>query len=162
MANFLENYVARTFYDETIVHHVEPDFMIAAGGYGADLEPKPTRAWIRNESRGGLSNRRGTVAMAHLPGYPHSATSQFFINLSDNPSLDYQRKAEETPDGSPDDVAGDEDDKEDGGAGYCVFGEVIEGLDVVDRIAEVEVESSELFPSLPVETVIIRSIRRIH
>jgi peptidyl-prolyl cis-trans isomerase B (cyclophilin B) len=145
--NFLENYVSRGFYDETIIHHVEKGFMIAAGGYTADLKPKATRAWIRNESNNGLSNKRGTVAMARHPDYAHSGTSQFFINIADNPSLDYR----------PPQTGEISDDA----YGYCVFGEVIDGMDVVDRIAEVQVHSTELFPSVPQETVSIAAIRRI-
>lgn len=145
--NFLENYVDRGFYDNTIFHHVERDFMIVAGGYTADLQAKPTRAWIRNESNNGLSNRRGTVAMARHPDYPHSATSQFFINMVDNPSLDYRPP----PDGQ---LASDE------AYGYAVFGEVAEGMDVVDRIAAVPTRAQGEFPAMPTEPVIIQSIRR--
>jgi peptidyl-prolyl cis-trans isomerase A (cyclophilin A) len=143
--NFLENYVGRGFYDQTIIHHVEAGFMVAAGGYAADLEPRPTRAWIRNESNNELSNKRGTMAMARHPDYPHSATSQFFFNVVDNPSLDYRKPA----DGAASDDA----------YGYCVFGEVIEGLDVVEKIAKCQVHATAMFPSIPVETILIKSIR---
>jgi peptidyl-prolyl cis-trans isomerase A (cyclophilin A) len=145
--NFLNNYVDRGFYDQTIFHHVEKDFMVVAGGYTVDLQAKPTRVWIRNESNNGLSNRRGTVAMVRHPDYPHSATSQFFINTVDNPSLDYRPPKGQEP--------SDED------YGYTVFGEVIEGMDVVDRIAAVATEARGDFPAVPVEPVIIESIRRI-
>jgi cyclophilin family peptidyl-prolyl cis-trans isomerase len=141
--NFLANYVERGFYDETIFHYVESGFMIAGGGYTADLQPKETRAYIRNEARNGLKNKRGTIAMVRHPDHPDSATSQFFINLADNPSLDF--KGGEKPDD----------------AGYCVFGEVIQGLHVVDRIAQVSVVDKGEFPKTPVDLVVIRSIRLI-
>jgi cyclophilin family peptidyl-prolyl cis-trans isomerase len=146
--NFLENYLARGLYDDTIFHHVEAGFMIAGGGYAADLQPRTTRAWIRNESNNGLSNKRGTVAMARHPDYPHSATSQFFINLVDNPSLDFRPPA-----------AGEVGDD---AYGYCVFGEVIEGMDVVDRIAKAEVQSTEMFPAVPAQPVLLQTARLAH
>jgi len=138
--NFLENYVDRGFYGETIFHHVEPGF-IAAGGYSSDLQEKPVRAPIRNEARNGLKNRRGTIAMARSPEYSDGATSQFFINLIDEPAWDYDEAA--------------------GNAGYCVFGEVIEGLDVAERIAGVAVREAEGFPKLPAEHVVIHTIERV-
>jgi peptidyl-prolyl cis-trans isomerase B (cyclophilin B) len=143
--NFLDNYVDRGFYEQTIFHHVEKGVMIVAGGYTEDLQPKSTRAWIRNQSNNGLSNRRGTIAMAHHPDYPHSATSQFFINVADNSSYDFR--------------APQEGELSEEAYGYCVFGEVIEGLDVADRIARVAVHSTESFPAVPVEPVLINSIR---
>ncbi|GIW91996.1 MAG: hypothetical protein KatS3mg110_0037 [Pirellulaceae bacterium] len=145
--NFLENYVERGFYEQTVFHHVERDFMIVAGGYTQDLKPKPTRAWIRNESDNGLTNRRGTVAMVRHPDYPHSATSQFFINVVDNPSLDYRPSASS--------------DRPEEAYGYTVFGEVVSGMDVVDRIAAVPTRARGEFPAVPVEPVVIESIRRI-
>ncbi len=145
--NFLENYVVRDFYHQTVIHHVESGFMIAAGGYSTDMQPKVTRAWIRNESSNGLSNRRGTLAMARHPDYPHSATSQFFINLVDNPSLDYRapKSGEITDDAY----------------GYCVFGEIIEGLDVVDKIAAAPVKADSMFPAVPVTPILIESIKKV-
>lgn len=143
--NFLVNYVDRGFYEQTIVHHAEPEFMVAAGGYTADLQAKPTRAWIRNESSNGLSNRRGTVAMARPPEYPHSATSQFFINLADNAWLDYQDQGE---DGEPVE-------------GYCVFGEVTQGMEIVEQMAAVEVRETEEFPRVPVTPIVVISARRV-
>ena len=139
VSNFLHNYVARGFYEETIVHHVEPGVMLIAGGYGSDLAAKETRTPIYNESRGGLSNRRGTVAMIHDGSSPHSGTSQFFINLADNPDFDAQ---------STD--AGDE-------FGYCVFGEVIEGMEVVDRIAQSQTTATGEFASVPSPPVVVSS-----
>ncbi len=138
--NFLENYVLRGFYEQTIVHYVDDGFMIAAGGYGTDYQAKPTRTAVFNESDNGLSNRRGTVAMARHPEYAHSATSQFFINLVDNPTLDHQ----ETEDGQLN--------------GYCVFGEVIEGMEIVDRIAKTPVNDREGFPKTPTEPVVIQTM----
>ena len=141
--NFLENYVDRGFYDNTVFHYVDKGFMIAAGGYTPDLEPKETRAYIRNEADNGLKNLRGTVAMARHPDHIDSATSQFYINLVDNPALDF--KDSDTPENY----------------GYCVFGKVIEGMDVVDRIAEVKVTDKGSFPKTPTEPVVIHSIQRI-
>jgi cyclophilin family peptidyl-prolyl cis-trans isomerase len=120
--------------------------MIAAGGYTPELQAKPTRAWIRNESNNGLSNVRGTVAMARHPDYPHSATAQVFINVADNPSFDFH--------------APQEGELTDDAYGYCVLGEIIEGLDVAAQISDTQVRSDEVFPSLPVEPVVIESIHR--
>ncbi len=139
--NFLRNYVDRGFYDQTIVHFVDPDFIIAAGGFSPDLEAAAPGAYIANEAANGLKNLRGTVAMARDPEHIHSANSQFFINVVDNPSLDHQ---------------GEEPNE----YGYCVFGEVVEGMDVVDRIAAVPVDDQVHFPSTPVEPVLIEAVRR--
>ncbi len=141
--NFLYNYVDSGFYAQTIFHYVERGYLIAAGGYTADLQEKPVGPPIPCEADNGLSNKRGTVAMARQPDYAPSATSQFFINLVDNPSLDYQP----SQDGSIN--------------GYCVFGEVIEGMDTVDRIAETAVHDQGEFIKTPIEPVIIESITRV-
>jgi len=138
--NFLSNYVERGFYEGTVFHYVDKDFMVAAGGYTAELEPKETRAFVKNEAPNGLKNKRGTVAMARHPDHADSATSQFFINLNDNNSLD-----------SPDDESTD--------AGYCVFGEVVEGMEIIDRIADVEVADRNQFPKTPVAPIVIESVR---
>jgi len=133
--NFLQ-YVDDRFYDNTIFHRVVKAFVIQGGGYAADLTAKPTREPIRNEARQGGSNTRGTVVMAR-GARPDSATSQFYINLADNRLLDSY------------------------GGGYCVFGRVTRGMDVVDRIAGVPTENrSPQLQNLPVEPVFIRSIRR--
>jgi peptidyl-prolyl cis-trans isomerase B (cyclophilin B) len=132
--NFLQ-YARDGFYEGTIFHRVISHFMIQGGGLTADLEPKPTRDPITNEADNGLSNRRGTVAMARTTD-PHSATSQFFINVELNPSLDHSGKA---------------DSRE---WGYCVFGEVLEGMDVVDDIRFVETTLQDV----PKETVLIESV----
>lgn len=137
--NFLSNYVSRGFYNGTVIHYVEKGFMLAGGGYTTDLQPKEARAFIRNEANNGLKNKRGTIAMVREPDHTDSATSQFFINLVDNPSLDHE-ESEGT-------------DKD----GYCVFGEVVEGMDVVDRIAEVPVTDRGTFPKTPVNPVVIES-----
>jgi len=137
--NFLSNYVERGFYEGTVFHYVDNGFMVAAGGYTAELEPKATRAYVKNESSNGLKNKRGTIAMARNPDHADSATSQFFINLADNPSLD--ARGEESPDAR----------------GYCVFGEVVEGMDVIDRIAKVEVADRGQFPKTPVAPVLIQA-----
>ena len=144
--NFLNNYVARQYYDQTPFHHVEKGFMAAAGGFTADLQSKETRAAIRNESSNGLKNVRGTLAMSRHPDFPDSATSQFFFNLADNPALDF--------------VASEGTDGEDQ-AGYCVFGKVVEGLEVLDRIAQVPVHESGSFPMMPTEPVLIEKIERV-
>lgn len=142
VANFLYNYVEAGFYDQTIVHYVDHGYMFAAGGYTLDLQEKNTQPPIPCEAHNQLKNKRGTIAMARHPGFVNSATSQFFINLVDNPGLDYRAS---------------EDDSVNG---YCVFGEVIEGMDVVDRIAEVPVQDNGEFSKTPVEAVVIQSITR--
>ena len=134
--NFLE-YAQSGFYDGTIFHRVISHFMIQGGGFTPDMQKKGTREPIPNESNNGLSNRRGTIAMARLP-QPHSATAQFFINVQNNMNLDYQ-----------------------GGNqwGYAVFGKVTEGLDVVDDIRYVQTASRPPFSDVPVEPVIIEQVR---
>jgi len=130
--NFLA-YVDGEFYDGTIFHRVIPNFMIQGGGVTADMSPKETRAAIRNEADNGLTNDRGTIAMARTAA-KDSATSQFFINLKDNVFLNH---------GSRD-------------FGYAVFGRVVAGMDVVDAIAAVPTREQDV----PVETVAIVSVRR--
>jgi peptidyl-prolyl cis-trans isomerase B (cyclophilin B) len=137
--NFLD-YVDAKFYDGTIFHRVIPDFMVQGGGFEPGMKfEKPTRATIKNESSNGLSNERGTLAMARTPA-PHSASAQFFINVKNNPFLD-RAKAQD-------------------GFGYCVFGKVVEGMDVVDRIKEVKTGTRGEHDDVPLEDVIIKSIRR--
>jgi len=142
--NFLKKHVDRKFYDQTIFHYVDKGFMVLGGGFTADLKAKPRRAEIFNEANpDGLKNRRGTIAMARTRDIAHTASSQFFFNVVDNPSLDHTSydSAEEY--------------------GYCVFGEIVEGLEVLDRIAEVEVQEKDGFAKLPAEPVVIESIRTI-
>lgn len=136
VANFLE-YVRGGQYDNTIFHRVMSGFMIQGGGYKPDLGEKPTRAPIPLESKSGLTNKRGTVAMARR-GDPNSATSQFFINVVDNASLDYPN-----PDGH----------------GYAVFGKVIEGMDVVDKIRAVPTTASGPHANLPQTPIVIKTAR---
>lgn len=131
--NFLE-YVNSGFYNGTIVHRV--DFVIGLGGYTEAMTGKPARPAIKNESRNGLKNLRGTLAMARYDD-PNSATSQFFINLKDNAHLD--------PSG--------------GGFGYAVFGKVIEGMDVVDRIAKVKTGNKGPFSNIPMQTIVVKSAK---
>jgi cyclophilin family peptidyl-prolyl cis-trans isomerase len=139
VANFLR-YVEDGHYDGTIFHRVISDFVIQGGGYSVDLKEKPTRGPIRNEADNGLRNERGTIAMARTAD-PHSATAQFFINVVDN-----QKKL---------------DPAFSDGHGYCVFGKVIEGMEVVDRIRTVPTRTRPpVFENLPVQDVIIQSARR--
>ena len=148
--NFLVDYVDREFYDQTLVHYVDSGFMMAAGGYDADFQEKQSRIPIRYEGQGEVKNLRGTIAMVRHAEYIHSASSQFFINLADNPSLDYQQ------------VVDDEQEQRDPVTyGYCVFGEVIEGLNVVDRIGATPVTDKADFPRTPTTPVVIRTIRRL-
>jgi len=141
VANFLA-YADAGFYDGTIFHRVIPNFMIQGGGYTADLKQKPTQPPVKNEAANGLKNLRGTIAMARTR-VVDSATSQFFINHKDNPALDHRAP---TPDAF----------------GYAVFGKVVKGLEVVDRIAAVQTRAQNmLFENLPVETVVIKSVRRV-
>jgi peptidyl-prolyl cis-trans isomerase A (cyclophilin A) len=131
--NFLA-YVNLGFYTGTIIHRV--DFVIGLGGYTESLTGKPTMAGIKNESRNGLKNLRGTLAMARYDD-PNSATSQFFINLKNNPHLDPSGK----------------------GFGYAVFGKVIEGMDVVDRIAKVKTGNKGPFSNIPLTNIVVKSAR---
>jgi cyclophilin family peptidyl-prolyl cis-trans isomerase len=139
--NFL-SYVNTSYYDQTIVHQVIRDHGIVAGGYGANMAEKPTHMAIRNEAENGLKNVRGTVAMARSPDAIDSATSQFFVNVADNTSLDFRDR---TPDGY----------------GYCVFGTVTEGMDVVDKMALAEVHTTRDLERTPVTPIVITSARQI-
>lgn len=140
VANFLR-YADEGFYDRTVFHRVIPGFMAQGGGYTTAYEKKDTRDPIRNEAGNGLSNERGTIAMART-GDPHSATAQFFINHVDNRSLDHRG-----PTAS--------------GWGYTVFGRVIDGLVVLDEIAKQPTGPGAGFRSdVPLKPIIIESIRR--
>ncbi len=134
--NFL-GYVEAGFYDGAIFHRVIPGFMIQGGGFTKQMVKKETRDPIINEARNGLSNIRGTVAMARS-SEPNSATAQFFINHRDNDFLNYIDENK---------------------AGYAVFGKVIEGMDVVDAIASVETTTRSGMEDVPVEPVIIQSAK---
>jgi cyclophilin family peptidyl-prolyl cis-trans isomerase len=135
-ANFLQ-YVRDRHYDGTIFHRVIGNFVVQAGGYEPDGSEKPTRPPVVNESGNGLSNRRGTVAMARTDD-PHSATSQFYVNVADNLMLDPAPSR----------------------WGYAVFGRVVEGMDVIDRIAGVATGERGPFPEdAPLEPIVIQSVQ---
>ena len=133
--NFLA-YVRAGHYDGTVFHRVIAGFMIQGGGFTAAMEQKPTRTPIANEADNGLKNRRGTIAMART-GDPDSATAQFFVNLVDNAPLDFRSKTVQ-------------------GWGYTVFGQVVEGMDVVDAIARVATGRRGPYENVPVEPVVIQ------
>ncbi|MDX9943785.1 MAG: peptidylprolyl isomerase [Azonexus sp.] len=132
--NFIA-YVEAGHYDNTIFHRVIKNFMIQGGGMDAGMNQKATRAPVENEAANGLKNKRGTIAMARTND-PHSATAQFFINVVDNDFLDFR-----APSGQ--------------GWGYCVFGQVTEGMDVVDKIRAVRTGNKGFHQDVPVEDVII-------
>jgi len=136
VANFLQ-YVKDGHFNGTIFHRVIPGFMIQGGGFDKDMRQKPTRASIQNEAANGLKNDYGTIAMARTPD-PHSASAQFFINVKDNTSLNFR---EPTPQGY----------------GYTVFGKVVSGMDVVERITKVPTGSAGPHQDVPREPVIIES-----
>lgn len=135
VANFVQ-YAKDGFYDGTIFHRVIKDFMIQGGGFTPDMQQKETHSPIKNEAKNGLKNKAGSIAMARTSA-PHSATSQFFINHKDNASLDYPSFD---------------------GWGYAVFGEVTEGMDVVNAIAEVQTGISHRMQDVPVNTVVIEKV----
>jgi peptidyl-prolyl cis-trans isomerase B (cyclophilin B) len=139
--NFI-NYAKSGFYDGTVFHRVIEGFMIQGGGFTADMQKKTTGEPIQNEAANGLSNTRGTIAMART-NHPHSATAQFFINVQDNSNLDY------TGQNSSRDW------------GYAVFGQVISGMKVVDRIRFVETATQGQYSDVPVEPVTIDNIEII-
>jgi peptidyl-prolyl cis-trans isomerase B (cyclophilin B) len=134
VANFLD-YVRAGHFDNTLFHRVIDGFMIQGGGMTPDLKQKPTRAAIENEAKNGLKNVRYSVAMART-GDPHSATAQFFINVSDNDFLDHR-----SPDAN--------------GWGYCVFGHVAAGVDAVDRIKSVGTGNRGMHQNVPKQDVVI-------
>jgi peptidyl-prolyl cis-trans isomerase A (cyclophilin A) len=133
--NFLK-YVESKHYDGSIFHRVIPGFMIQGGGMTADMKEKATRPPVVNEAKNGLRNSRGTIAMARTAD-PNSATAQFFINVKDNHSLDFGIS----------------------GAGYAVFGKVLEGMDVVDKIVAVPTSSKGMHQNVPVTPVVIKTAR---
>lgn len=139
VANFLD-YVDKGHYNGTIFHRVIPNFMIQGGGFDDAMTQKPTGQGIKNEWQNGLKNNRGTIAMARLGGQPDSATAQFFINVVDNAGLDRAQ-----PDG----------------AGYAVFGRVIEGMDVADAIRRVPTTTKGPHRDVPVEPVVIKKASRL-
>jgi cyclophilin family peptidyl-prolyl cis-trans isomerase len=138
--NFLA-YVDDNFYDGTIFHRVIDNFMIQGGGFTADMRNKDKGQPIKNEATAELKNDRGTVAMARTQDI-HSATSQFFINLKDN---DFLNHSDNTP----------------RGFGYAVFGKVVKGMDVVDRIGKVKTTTSGPYRDVPAKPVVIKSVKRL-
>ena len=138
-ANFAQ-YVRDGFYNGTIFHRVIPNFMIQGGGFDDKMNQKPTRAPIRNEADNGLSNQTGTLAMARTSD-PHSASAQFFINVADNHFLDKARSQD--------------------GWGYAVFGKVVDGMDVVNKIKAVPTGSSGFHQDVPRDTVLIETAELI-
>ena len=135
--NFLQ-YVEDGFFDGTIFHRVIPDFVLQGGGFTADMKQKKTRPPIKNEAENGLKNKRGTLSMARTQEI-HSATSQFFINLKDNDFLDH---------GTRD-------------FGYAVFGKVADGMEIIDRIAQVARGNNGMHRDVPLEPVVILSAKRV-
>lgn len=133
-ANFLQ-YCRDGFYDNTLFHRVIDGFMIQGGGMTSGLREKETRAPIRNEANNGLSNKVGTLAMARTMD-PHSASSQFFINVNDNTFLDFRSESRD-------------------GWGYCVFGEVVDGMDIVNKIKNVSTGSYGMHQDVPLDEVVI-------
>ncbi len=134
VANYLR-YVKAGHYSGTVFHRVIPNFMIQGGGMNTAMDEKPTDAPIELESRNGLANKRGTIAMART-NFPNSATAQFFINLKDNAFLD----AANSPDGN----------------GYAVFGQVVSGMEVVDKIAAVRTGRKGMHGDVPVDPILIK------
>jgi peptidyl-prolyl cis-trans isomerase B (cyclophilin B) len=137
-ANFLQ-YAKEGFYEGTLFHRVIPDFMIQGGGLESGMTPKGTRDGIQNEAANGLKNTAASVAMART-SEPHSATSQFFINVKDNDFLDYPGRD---------------------GWGYCVFGKVVEGMDVVNAIVNLPTTSKRGHQNVPIEDVVIEKVEVI-
>ncbi|SPF51486.1 peptidyl-prolyl cis-trans isomerase precursor (PPIase) (Rotamase) [Syntrophobacter sp. SbD1] len=137
--NFL-HYVDEGFFDGTIFHRVIESFMIQGGGFTEDMKQKPTNAPIKNEASAELKNDRGTIAMARTM-IVDSATAQFFINVVDNASLNHR-------------------DKSQSGFGYAVFGKVVDGMDVVDKIKSVATTNSGPFQDVPAKPVVIESVKR--
>ena len=136
--NFV-GYAGERFYDGTVFHRVISGFMIQGGGFTPDMSEKETRAPIANEASNGLKNVRGSLAMART-GDPHSASSQFFINTVDNPFLDFTAETVQ-------------------GYGYAVFGQVVEGLETLDAIKKVSTGSRDGYDDVPVDPVVIESVR---
>jgi cyclophilin family peptidyl-prolyl cis-trans isomerase len=138
--NFLQ-YVKDGHYNGTIFHRVIPGFMVQGGGFTADMREKPTRGQIKNEAGNGLRNATGTVAMARTPD-PHSASAQFFINVSDNAALDFREPTQN-------------------GYGYAVFGKVVKGMDVVNRIVSVATGTRPPHGNVPLKPVVIEQVQLV-
>ncbi len=140
--NFLA-YVQSGHYNNTIIHRVSKDFIIQGGAYAANMNKKPQRNPIAIELASNLKNRRGTIAAARKLSDPNSATSEFFINLVDNPQLDFQSNTSPL------------------NQGFAVFGQIIDGIEVIDKIRKVATTDKPGFPGLPTTPVVIRSITRV-
>lgn len=136
-AKNFQQYVEEGFYNGTIFHRVIKGFMVQGGGFASGMDEKTTRESIQNEANNGLSNKRGTLAMARTQD-PHSASAQFFINLVDNDFLDFKNESVQ-------------------GWGYCVFGEVIEGMDIVDKMALVDTGRLGFHDDVPKEEIVVES-----
>jgi peptidyl-prolyl cis-trans isomerase B (cyclophilin B) len=136
-ANFMQ-YVEDGFFEGTIFHRVIDGFMVQGGGFTEEMSQKTVKAAIKNEANNGLSNRKGTVAMARTSD-PHSATAQFFFNVNDNTFLDFKSETSQ-------------------GWGYCVFAEVIEGLDIIETIKNVATGNRGMHQDVPLENVVIQSV----
>lgn len=139
VSNFID-YVVTKHYDGTIFHQIEGGYVVLGGTFDDKLRTKSVRYPIPSEATNGLKNLKGTIAMSRDPANPDSATSQFYINLADNPSLD--RKSDKPEE-----------------AGFCVFGEIVQGLDVLQKIAEVQTAKVNGFEKLPVQTVTVQSMK---
>ncbi len=137
VANFL-NYIRNDFYKDTLFHRVIDGFMIQGGGLNAQMETKPTDKPVQNEAKNAKKNTRGSIAMARTSD-PHSATAQFFINVADNAFLNFTGENPQT-------------------YGYCVFGEVVEGMDIVDSIAKTKTGQRSGHADVPMEDIVIHSI----
>jgi peptidyl-prolyl cis-trans isomerase A (cyclophilin A) len=137
VANFTR-YIDDGFFDGTIFHRIVPGFVIQGGGFTEDMTQKKTKPPVKNEADNGLKNKRGTLSMARTNDI-NSATSQFFVNLKDNDFLDHSRA----------------------NFGYAVFARVTDGMDVVDKIAAVETGRKRGFDDVPVETIVMKSVRRL-
>jgi len=137
VANF-RKYIEEGFFDGSIFHRIVPGFVIQGGGFTEDMAQKKTKPAIKNEADNGLKNSRGTLSMARTNDV-NSATSQFFVNLKDNDFLDHSR----------------------GNFGYAVFARVTEGMDVIDKIAAVETGRKKGFDDVPVEAVVMKSVRSV-
>lgn len=136
-AKNFQQYVEEGFYNGTIFHRVIKGFMAQGGGFASGMEEKDSRDPIKNEANNGLSNKRGTLAMARTQD-PHSASAQFFINLVDNDFLDFKSESVQ-------------------GWGYCVFGEVVEGMDIVDKMTVVDTGRMGFHDDVPKEEIVVES-----
>ncbi|CAM2773569.1 MULTISPECIES: peptidylprolyl isomerase [Shewanella] len=137
-AENFQRYASEGFFDGTIFHRVIDGFMIQGGGFTEDMVQKRTHEPVKNEANNGLSNKVGTIAMARTSD-PHSATAQFFINVNDNTFLDFKSESMQ-------------------GWGYCVFGEVVEGMDVVNAIKGVNTGNRGMHQDVPLEAVVIQKV----